>query len=335
MTELCPTDLARIEDMENRLSELEKIIKATPITAAPEYVRCVDDSSAELTNDKVYKVIKIDKDGCYIIKDDGNDEFGYYTHRFKPATLSDFEQQSVVEGKPPIGIKPRFIWLEQRLEDINNAILRYQSALKEIPEEWVDERLKILDDLGWKEESNGVEGKTEWKEGDWAWNNSDKTELSMLVGLDYPYWVVDNQAGHTDLWYPEPLVKPTQDEIKKHLTAIAKKKYPVGTKFKSHSLEAILTVKTNDFQYLGDRLCVPVVELNSYEAVWSNGKWAEVLEDKGESLIDLYGKYNVGVFKHGSNDNWRVEVKLNGTNVQLSEEAAQEIADKIKSLLNK
>ena len=41
--------------------------------------------------------------------------------------------------KPPIGIIPEWLWEEQRLSEIHNAVTRYREAGKEIPQQWEDE----------------------------------------------------------------------------------------------------------------------------------------------------------------------------------------------------
>lgn len=45
---------------------------------------------------------------------------------------------------PPLGIKPRNLWLEDRLNDINAAIARYIEADSIIPFEWIEERNELL-----------------------------------------------------------------------------------------------------------------------------------------------------------------------------------------------
>lgn len=45
--------------------------------------------------------------------------------------------------KPPMGIKPRELVLEDRLKEINEAACRFREANKEIPKEWIEEALKI------------------------------------------------------------------------------------------------------------------------------------------------------------------------------------------------
>ena len=48
------------------------------------------------------------------------------------------------EEKPPIGLKPRFVWLKMRKIDIEDAMRRYVKANKEVPFEWIKEYLDIL-----------------------------------------------------------------------------------------------------------------------------------------------------------------------------------------------
>ena len=54
--------------------------------------------------------------------------------------------------KPPIGLKPRIFILEQRISEINEAILRYQEVEKTIPDEWLKEKTKLEDE--WIEENS-------------------------------------------------------------------------------------------------------------------------------------------------------------------------------------
>lgn len=43
------------------------------------------------------------------------------------------------ERKPPLGLKPRNIFEEERIHEIFQAMMRYKQAHKEIPEEWIEE----------------------------------------------------------------------------------------------------------------------------------------------------------------------------------------------------
>ena len=45
--------------------------------------------------------------------------------------------------KPPIGLTPRFLHLEQRLQDIKEACKRYEDAGKCVPTDWFAERVRI------------------------------------------------------------------------------------------------------------------------------------------------------------------------------------------------
>lgn len=45
--------------------------------------------------------------------------------------------------KPPFGITPRFIWIEQRVDEIIKAIDRYRESKQEIPKEWYFELAEL------------------------------------------------------------------------------------------------------------------------------------------------------------------------------------------------
>lgn len=44
---------------------------------------------------------------------------------------------------PPLGLRPKSIWLEARVDEIYEAIERYREAGKDIPMGWIDELLAI------------------------------------------------------------------------------------------------------------------------------------------------------------------------------------------------
>jgi hypothetical protein len=46
-------------------------------------------------------------------------------------------------NKPPLGIKPKFVWEAQRAEDIKQAIYRYLSEGMIVPVEWLVEYNEI------------------------------------------------------------------------------------------------------------------------------------------------------------------------------------------------
>jgi hypothetical protein len=52
-----------------------------------------------------------------------------------------------VQPKPPLGIMPRYLWIEKRIQDLAEAIGRYIESPFPIPTEWVDERNQLLMEL--------------------------------------------------------------------------------------------------------------------------------------------------------------------------------------------
>lgn len=53
-----------------------------------------------------------------------------------------------VEEKPEIGFYPRFLWLEDRLRDIDHAMNRRIAACQHIPVEWINQRNEVLKMIG-------------------------------------------------------------------------------------------------------------------------------------------------------------------------------------------
>lgn len=49
--------------------------------------------------------------------------------------------------KPPLGLRPRFVAMEDRIKEINEAIERYRQAHKDIPVEWLNEKNSITGEL--------------------------------------------------------------------------------------------------------------------------------------------------------------------------------------------
>lgn len=50
----------------------------------------------------------------------------------------------MIDEKPSIGVKPRFIHDEQRAEELSGAIMRYIQANRRIPTEWLEEYNELL-----------------------------------------------------------------------------------------------------------------------------------------------------------------------------------------------
>lgn len=49
--------------------------------------------------------------------------------------------------RPPLGLTPQFIWLEQRLQDIEEAIERRLEVRGFIPAEWITEYNELLSEV--------------------------------------------------------------------------------------------------------------------------------------------------------------------------------------------
>lgn len=46
-------------------------------------------------------------------------------------------------AKPPLGLRPKYVWLQERRDEIMDAMNRYSHAGKVVPVEWIEE-LKAL-----------------------------------------------------------------------------------------------------------------------------------------------------------------------------------------------
>ncbi len=55
----------------------------------------------------------------------------------------NMEEKSVI----PIGVKPEWLWIELRLDDLNDAIVRFLDVGIVIPTNWVRERELHIKDL--------------------------------------------------------------------------------------------------------------------------------------------------------------------------------------------
>ena len=51
------------------------------------------------------------------------------------------------KAKPPIGIEPKRIWQEKRLQELLKAIQRYKDAMIAVPHEWNEEALNLFVEL--------------------------------------------------------------------------------------------------------------------------------------------------------------------------------------------
>jgi len=53
------------------------------------------------------------------------------------------------QAKPPLGLMPRKVWMEERLGEVCDAIDRYQKAGVAVPMEWYRELVSLSVNLGW------------------------------------------------------------------------------------------------------------------------------------------------------------------------------------------
>ncbi|BBI32357.1 hypothetical protein [Cohnella abietis] len=58
--------------------------------------------------------------------------------------------------KPPLGLVPRYIRAQQRLEEIKDAVSRRMERNLEIPLEWIEEYNKLAASGDWRGESGVV-----------------------------------------------------------------------------------------------------------------------------------------------------------------------------------
>ena len=49
--------------------------------------------------------------------------------------------------KPPLGLRPKNIWLLERRDEIYQAMQRYLEACQPIPEDWLEQLLEIEKEL--------------------------------------------------------------------------------------------------------------------------------------------------------------------------------------------
>lgn len=64
----------------------------------------------------------------------------------KGVKLSDIGRKLVKEArreKPKLGVLPKYLWLEDRANDIEDAIERRIEAKQEVPEDWIMELLNL------------------------------------------------------------------------------------------------------------------------------------------------------------------------------------------------
>ena len=188
-----------------------------------------------------------------------------------------------------------------------------------------------------KKLDNEQQSHVEWKVGEWAWNGYSKDFLGTIKSIDKTaYYAIelDNQDGKTDMFCNlDMLVKPTKEEIEQHLVKIAKEKYPIGTKVKEVGTDVEYTVTHDGYRYVKSLNDLSFISLeeewhkgHSNPTIWQNGVWAEPITEQKE-------RFKVDVCKHSTQNNYRIEVKLNGVDVRLPKEEAERAAQAIRETL--
>lgn len=105
----------------------------------------------------------------------------------KPNTCSLAHEapQPSQSPKPPLGLRPRFVAMEDRIKEINEAIERYRQAHEDIPVEWLNEKNSITGELDclsfdrwWANEGSGMPPRVDEDQAEHvhriariAWNN--------------------------------------------------------------------------------------------------------------------------------------------------------------------
>ena len=56
----------------------------------------------------------------------------------------NMDSNSIDNRKPPLGLCPRFLRKEQRVQEICAAIIRFHTAGKKVPEEWLEELVELV-----------------------------------------------------------------------------------------------------------------------------------------------------------------------------------------------
>ena len=46
--------------------------------------------------------------------------------------------------KPPLGLRPKSIWKNSRVTEVDSAIKRYEDAGVDVPKEWIDELESLI-----------------------------------------------------------------------------------------------------------------------------------------------------------------------------------------------
>lgn len=61
--------------------------------------------------------------------------------------MTDCTSWDVIAQKPPLGLRPEYVYKLERIDEITAAMNRYILAKKDIPYYWVEEYLSIFDSV--------------------------------------------------------------------------------------------------------------------------------------------------------------------------------------------
>lgn len=76
---------------------------------------------------------------------DSGYEIKYFgtTFEFKEGKFIEHNKKEDTVVKPPLGIIPEWLWKEDRYHELSGAINRYREAMKQIPQEWINEKYEL------------------------------------------------------------------------------------------------------------------------------------------------------------------------------------------------
>lgn len=116
-------------------------------------------------------------------------------------TIQQAVQGSVQMNKPPIGLMPKSIWIEQmqvqRRNEITAAMQRFIEAGKDIPNDWLQELIELNNVIqNIQPEAALAKAEPIWVE----WGKNEKPIIAQDVILEYKYIDGDLRTGTVDDW---------------------------------------------------------------------------------------------------------------------------------------
>jgi hypothetical protein len=174
----------------------------------------------------------------------------------------------------------------------------------------------------------------EWKKGEWAWNSYTKTFLGIITRLDLSditEITLDNQDGKSKPFANlAMLVKPSPEEIKTHLVAIAEKKgYKPNVYIRSGkgAFKNLIEDGAN-FHYTKGML------MHGSILIWCvELGWATILPTEIIAPIETEQRWRVEVMlRAGYRDDVKIVVTLNDGFI--SESSGRQLAEAIKQYLS-